>query len=181
MILTLDEFNLYLNDFNTDNDPMKTMVLKSAQEIVEQYLGYSLEIYEVTEKKYLVNTDFVSLREHVAAIKEISINEQALASNDIKNVYRNFVVFNAQYFGDLVIVYYSGFKAQVEGALFENNEDCPDSIKLAILQIAALKYMETGKRIGVTGMNTPDGVGTTFVNYTNYNKWLQAIAPYRYV
>lgn len=57
---------------------------------------------------------------------------------------------------------------------------CPDIIKLTIKRIATLLLMEAGENIGVTSKSMPDN-SRTFINYTNYLKYLTPIQNYREV
>lgn len=58
--------------------------------------------------------------------------------------------------------------------------DCPAAILLTIKRIATLLLMEAGENIGVTGKSMPDN-SRTFINYTNYFKYLRPIQNYRTV
>jgi len=54
----------------------------------------------------------------------------------------------------------------------------PASIKLSILRIATLMLQETGGNIGLTGKSFGDN-SRTFINYSNYRKYLQPLDPIR--
>lgn len=182
MIISVEEFNAYTNDYNDENTSVKELVIGAAQNIVEQYLGYRLDFSPAEDYGMMNNNDFIPVSELVSAIESIKINENELTVDDIKKVYKNYITLKQKYSGFIEVAYYTGFSEEpsvIVNVIWQSKDPCPDAIKLAILQIASLKYMETGKRIGVTGLNTPDGVGTTFVNYTNFDKWLKAVAPYR--
>lgn len=182
MIVSVDEFNAYTNDYNNENTSVKELVIGAAQNIVEQYLGYRLDFSPAEDYGMMNNNDFIPVSELVSAIESIKINDNELTADDIKKVHKNYITLKNNYSGFIKVEYYTGYMKPgtiIPLLLWNSNATVPDAIKLAILQIASLKYMETGKRIGVTGLNTPDGVGTTFVNYTNFDKWLKAVAPYR--
>lgn len=55
---------------------------------------------------------------------------------------------------------------------------CPGIILLTIKRIATLLLMEAGENIGVTSKSMPDN-SRTFINYTNYFKYLRPIQNYR--
>jgi len=55
----------------------------------------------------------------------------------------------------------------------------PDSIKITILRIAALLENESGGNIGITGNSFENGGTRTFVNYTNFGKFLHPISNHR--
>ena len=56
----------------------------------------------------------------------------------------------------------------------------PEVVKLTILRIATLMLMEGGENIGVTGKSFADN-SRTFIQYTNYMKYLTPIQTYRKV
>lgn len=58
------------------------------------------------------------------------------------------------------------------------SEGLPASIKLSILRIATLMLQETGGNIGLTGKSFGDN-SRTFINYSNYRKYLQPLDPIR--
>lgn len=60
----------------------------------------------------------------------------------------------------------------------EGLQACPKIIKLSVKRIATLLLMEAGENIGVTSKSMPDN-SRTFINYTNYFKYLRPIQNYR--
>ena len=54
----------------------------------------------------------------------------------------------------------------------------PYAIRMAVLRIASLMLAEQGGNIGVTSKSFSDQT-RTFVNYSNYNKFLQPLAIYK--
>lgn len=65
---------------------------------------------------------------------------------------------------------YLGFDCQ---ATWDDNTR-PSVVKLSILRIATLMLSETGGNIGLTGKSFADN-SRTFVNYSNYRKYLQPL------
>ena len=57
-------------------------------------------------------------------------------------------------------------------------EAIPDVIILSILRIATLMLSETGGNIGLTGKSFADN-SRTFINYSNYRKYLQPLDALR--
>ena len=51
---------------------------------------------------------------------------------------------------------------------------------MTILQIASLMLEESGGNIGITGKTMAEN-SRTFINYTNYDKWLKKLDPLRIV
>jgi len=58
------------------------------------------------------------------------------------------------------------------------NGGIPSVVPLSILRIATLMLSETGGNIGLTGKSFADN-SRTFINYSNYRKYLQPLDPYR--
>jgi len=65
-------------------------------------------------------------------------------------------------------------------ALLESNaNELPPLIKITVLRIGALLESESGGNIGITGNQFQEGGSRTFVNYTNFMKFLSPISHYR--
>ena len=63
----------------------------------------------------------------------------------------------------------------------ENVSEVPRVIVLTVLRIAALLQAESDGSIGVTSKSWGDGGARTFVNYTNFQKFLTPIARYKLI
>jgi hypothetical protein len=59
----------------------------------------------------------------------------------------------------------------------QNTSNIPDIIKLTVLRIAALLQSESDSNIGVTSKSFADSGTRTFVNYTNFDKYLIQLVP----
>jgi len=114
MIIDLKQFQIYSN-VNTDNPEIQNSYLMSAQNIVNDYVGYDIE-------NYLLNP-ITGLIEEVIEIPEI--------------------------------------------------------IKLTIMRIAAILQTEGDSNIGITSKSFGDSGTRTFINTTNFDKYLIQISNYR--
>ncbi len=161
MVITIDELQAYTGD----NNPtiLDEMFLTSAQTIVEDFIGWKLEETEIEEEAD-ISSKYYFANSYILEVTSLKINDVVITDYVIKN---NCIKFGTYQSGTLVINYLGGI------------ETIPNLIKLATLQIATLKLMETGKKIGVTGTQLPDGMGHTFINYTNYEKYLTVLKGYR--
>lgn len=165
-LITLNEFNTYMNDYETSTtiDQLKSNCLKSAINIVEGYLKYSLD--ETTRTEAFTNNykDFIITTEYPVSITSLSLNNISIPIDDI--ILKKYYITVKKYYdylGVLVdIVYKSGWTALT----------LPASIKMVVLEIATLLFMQTNKNIGITGLMGADNLSRTFVNYTNYDKYL---------
>jgi hypothetical protein len=160
MIVTVEEFQEYTQDFN--DSTLTETIIKAAQEIVENYIGYKLEAADYEEKKDFTR-GYIAVEHPVIEINSLLVDGQAATGTSRGNIIK--------------LDDYQAGTAEVEysGGL----DPVPDIIRLVVLQIATLKLMETGKKIGVTGIQNPDGAGSTFINYTNFDKYLQNLKQYR--
>jgi hypothetical protein len=65
---------------------------------------------------------------------------------------------------------YLGFDAETKWTA----EQMPEVVKLSILRVATLMLSESGGNIGLTGKSF-DNNNRTFINYSNYRKYLQPL------
>jgi hypothetical protein len=63
----------------------------------------------------------------------------------------------------------------------DDNNGVPRIIRLTVLRIAALLQGETDENIGVTSKTFGDSGSRTFVNYTNFDKYLLPISKYKLI
>jgi hypothetical protein len=165
-IITAEEFKAYIGD--TTDCPTNATVIGAAEDVVKGHLGYDPAKEDaVAESLELEAVDYVALRKPVIAIAALTLEGVALVAGSDYRVSHNYLLFFRRRSGTLAVTYSGGI------------DPIPALVKLACLQIAALKHMETGKHIGVTGTAMPDGMGTQFINYTSYDKYLRPLSRYR--
>jgi len=172
MEVLLSEFNAYLNDYNdtAEIQALKTEMIKSAQSLVEKHLGYTLGEAATEETYTWVNkTSFAIMLPKPCEITTIKINGDTVT---------NYLTHGLWYIKDKDNLYRDYQNAEIAITGYWNLQPTPDIVKIVILKIASLMYMETNKRIGVSGVQLPDGMGHQYISYTNYNKHLQALKPY---
>lgn len=164
-IITEQELQQYTQDFNAY--PLNALIIGSAEEVVLSYLGYDPTPADIEEACSLEAVDTLAMQKPVITITTISLNAVDLVDGTDYRVVHNYLVFPTRRSGTLAVRYRGGL------------DPLPHLVKLACLQVATLKLMETGKKIGVTGTQLPDGMGHQFINYTNYEKYLKPLAGYR--
>ena len=173
-IVSLDEFNNYSGNFEDtcEAKKLKVQFLKSAQSVVEEYLGYSLSYRRYIESHIGWNNNTVFLdRRPIIQIYNVFLNGRPLA------VHTDYIFdSDALYltgctrlhdFDKLTVDYDAGY------------QKLPDIIKTTILRIATLMLMEAGENIGVTGKSLSDGNSRSFINYSDYSKYLKPISNLR--
>lgn len=167
MIITTDQLKIEIKDSNiTDND---LIYMKSAQEIVESYLGYKIE-----QSNYVyddeIHDDYIILNAPNITISSIKYNGIDITDYKIKNYWLEFpYILN----GDLEIDYSAGYIL----------DDIPASIIHATLQIAKAKH-NNSKQADLSSYSIPNGVNNNFVgneNTTSFNKYLYPLYQYRII
>ncbi|AFG37633.1 hypothetical protein [Spirochaeta africana] len=171
MIATIEQLKKYTG-VNTDDDMMLGMYLDSAAQIVINYLGYSPELETYTD---LMDggTDTLQLAakpvDDVQQLKvvggesidpgEYHINEERIfLTRELPAGRRN-----------IMITYSAGYAP----------EDIPGVIQMTVLRIAALMQTEADGNIGITSKQFGDTGSRTFIQTTNYDKYLKILSRYR--
>lgn len=173
MYINLETFQKYSNIF-TDNTELQQSYINAAENIVENYLGYSL-----TRKNYVSilngsNSKYLQLRvKPINELISVNINEQEIDITEF-NIEEEFILRNNDIFPE-------GINISVEYNAGYNTEDIPEIICLTILRIAALLQSESDSNIGITSKSFGDNGARTFINYTNFDKYLSPISSYKLI
>ena len=175
MIVSISQFDTYSGNYENAQDvvAMKTSMLMTAQNIVEEYLGYTAESGTRTDTVQGIGTNHLYLfAQPITAVSSVSIRGGSLTSEDYA-ICGNYLKLNNGVWPngeDVTVTYTAGWSAQ----------NLPDLIKMTILQIATLLLQESGGNIGITSKSFSED-SRTFINYTNFAKWLKKLDPYRIV
>lgn len=175
-LITVDELNAFSgdNEATAEAAALKTSICAAASSIVTNYLGY--EPASATRYFRTVGTGDDYIRLPIPAVTSItSITEDgvtlaatkySLVLADTKyNVERSdgCIFLRA---AKIVVTYVAGYATT------------PDIIKHTALRIAGLMLAEAHGNIGVTSKSFAD-VNRTFVNLTNYAKYLSPLSQYQ--
>ncbi len=171
MIVDVPSFNAYSTNYEDSPEAVlcKETFLKSSEEIVKDYLGFDPEVREYTEElegnlrrglwlgaRNILEVSSVLLNGHELPVDEYKLKGDKLFSTDKSQ--GPFTV------GTFTVTYTAGWKI----------EDMPSVIVLSILRLATLMLTEGNGNIGLTGKSFTDN-SRTFVNYSNYRKYLQPL------
>lgn len=175
MIVSISQFDTYSGNYENAQDvvAMKTSMLMTAQNIVEEYLGYTAESGTRTDTVQGIGTNHLYLfAQPITAVTAVTYNGITLLSTafDIREKYlclKEGVWPNGV---EVTVTYTAGWTLGT----------VPDTVKMTILQIASLMLEESGGNIGITGKSMDEN-SRTFINYTNYDKWLKKLDPLRIV
>lgn len=175
----LKAFNVYTGNYEDDPDvnSLKSQYITSAREIVEGYLGFRLDIHDVTETHVFVGSRDIPLRECPAQDvygvfyggKQIppmfyTLNGDTLHLNHHGCGYQDdFPICSGM---EIVVTYCAGYRK------------LPDIIIQTILRIASLLQTEANSNIGITSKSYSDG-SRSFLNFSNFDKYLQPLYPLR--
>ena len=171
-IITLEEFRQYANYYEENTDAICLMYIGASCDIVKNYLGY-----DPISKDYLVRVSGTGMPELYTSVPHInSVGFIEIDGNEIDPYCYTFekdhITLNEGVFEEglynIQINYNGGWR----------RDEVPYAIRMAVLRIASLMLAEQGGNIGVTSKSFSDQT-RTFVNYSNYNKFLQPLSIYR--
>lgn len=175
MIISVEQFDTYSGNYEgaTDVVAMKESMLASAQEIVADYLGFNPESEERTDYVEGIGNNHLYLFAHpISAVSEITFNGMSLLPSAY-TICDNYLRLNEGVWPnatEIKVSYTAGWSA----------DNVPETVRMVILQIATLMLQESGGNIGITGKTISDD-SKTFINYTNYDKWLKKLDALRIV
>lgn len=170
-IVSVKEFDTFSSNFEDTEDAvrLKVQLLQSAQEVVEEYLNYHLVSgLHFDHHTGFNNSMIIFENKPVSMVLGVTVNGQDFEDYgfDFEHLYRtDGGIFRN---GDRVEIEYETSVTSV-----------PPLVKTTILRIATLMLMEAGENIGVTGKSLPDGNSRTFINYSDYSKYLKPLSSYR--
>ena len=168
MVVTKEELEGFTGvQFESGNN-IADLFIGAAQNIVESYLGYEIESKEYTKHFALHSSNIIKCGvKNITAVSEITINGTPTVDYYIDD---DKIILNQPVISDNIIVTFTaGFST-----------DLPDIIKLTVLRIAALLQTESNNNIGISGKSFMDG-SRTFMNFTNFDKYLIACSKYKLI
>lgn len=175
-IVTVDEFKLYAKKISGDSalEDLYEVFVNSAEAVVTDFLGY-----DPTSQTYTNETHYGDGRSYVC-LKARPIS--ALSAFSVDGVAEDVLDYTID--DDRIIridgtEFYPG--ATLSVSYTAGYSTVPDLIKQTVLRIAALLSVEAGENIGVTSQSFDGGNTRSFLNYTNFDKYLAPIARYRLV
>ena len=156
--------------FETGNN-IADLFIGAAQNIVENYLGYEVESKEYIKHFSLHSSNVIKCGvKNITAVSEISVDGTPVPVDnyyidDDKIILKQPVISD-----NIIITFTAGFST-----------DLPDIIKLTVLRIAALLQTESNNNIGISGKSSFIDGSRTFMNFTNYDKYLISCSKYKLI
>lgn len=168
MIVTKEELQGYTGvEFEVGNN-IAELFIGSAQNIVENYLGYEVESKEYTKHFELHSSNVIKVGvKNITVVSEITVDGAPVEYyyiDDDKIILKQPVISD-----NIIIRFTAGF-----------GEDLPAVIKLTVLRIAAILQTESNNNIGISGKSFIDG-SRTFTNFTNFDRYLIACSKYKLI
>ena len=175
-LVSLKLFEQYTGNFEDSCEAvaLKEKYLNAAESVVLDYLGYNPVLSSYDEYLSGIGDYKLYLHAHpVANVNFIVINGTPadISLFDIKDSYVFYRCRNSKFpigVENVHINYEAGYSP----------EEIPDVIKVSIMRIAALMLQEQGGNIGLTGKAMGEN-SRTFINYTNYDKFLEPLSDLR--
>ena len=166
-------FNTYSGNYEDSSEALllKGAFLCTAEDIVASYLGFDPKQQEYTDviasgtgsrRLYLPVRNITSVGSLTVGTVEVDPSVVKACDDHIR------FIDHATKFpigeDNILVSYTAGWEV----------EQMPSVIVVSILRIATLMLSETGGNIGLTGKSFADN-SRTFVNYSNYRKYLQPL------
>jgi hypothetical protein len=179
----------YIKGYNSNKLQLKHKPVNLVYKITDYLTGQVLfeAKHALTRHDYIVSEEFVSFKnivfpdgklivEYISGFGSIDFPGYAIDGGNA-----NTTDWAATYDGGLSDSEYgvnviSGGHAMNTGA-----QDMPAIFKQTALRIAALLAMEANENIGVTSKSFGDSGSRTFINYTNFDKYLSPLSKYKLI
>lgn len=171
MFITTDELKDYIG-VNTDNDTLLDIYNETGKDLIINYIGYD-PVSGYYDELFSGNDDKV-IRLNTKPITSIS----ALTIDDELITEENYIFINEYLYLLNGLIFTKGrYNVRVE---YEGGYDeIPSLIKMTNLRLSALLYTEEGGNIGITSKSFDNSGTRTFIQNTNYNKYLSVLNKYR--
>jgi hypothetical protein len=201
----IKDFQKYSNVYS-ENEELQQSYIDTAEVIVENYLGYSPVAKHY--KLFIIGNGANNIQLEAKPIQKIlNIEINGVPIDAIEFTIKNeFIYYDCFPDGERVTIeYIAGFGIgddnsipdEIEGIIDGGDADdlydeeldgsekpeikynIPSVIKSTVLRIATLLQSESDSNIGVTSKSFGDSGSRTFINYTDYSKYLLPISFYK--
>jgi hypothetical protein len=180
--VSVEEFAKYSNVFGEEN--IQQHYIDSAENIVSNYLGYSPTLHDYIHRFDGTGTNELQLKARpIKELTGIEINGENVSTAEFSFGDTEFIQFTQIFPGgnqNVKVTYQAGWGI-TPGDDVINGEFVPPVIKMSVLRIAALLQSESDSNIGITSKSFADSGTRTFINFTNFDKYLIPISFYKLV
>jgi hypothetical protein len=178
--VTVEELQKYSNVYG-DSD-LQQSYIDSAENIVNSYLGYSPIFHNYIHCFNGTGTNELQLKaKPIQTIISIEINGEHVPLSEFYNTADSEFIYYNKIFPcgkrNIKIEYNAGWGTSIDN---ENNITyLPEIIKMTVLRIASILQAESDSNIAVSSKSFADSGTRTFINYTDYSKYLFPISIYK--
>jgi hypothetical protein len=153
------------------------------EDIVNTYLGYSPTLHNYIQYFNGAGTNELQLKaKPIANIISVEIDGQSIPLTEFYNTFNSEFLYYNKIFPNgkrnIKIEYDAGWGITIDDDIV-NGEYLPRIIKMTVLRIASILQSESNQNIGVSSKSFGDSGTRTFINYTDYSKYLLPISIYK--
>jgi hypothetical protein len=155
----------------------------SAENIVNTYLGYSPTLHNYIQYFDGNGINELQLRaKPIKAVVTVEINGEAAPISEFYEVFNSEFLYYNKIFPigkrNIKVVYEAGWGTIIDDDA-ANREYVPSIIKMTVLRIASMLQAESDSNIAVSSKSFADSGTRTFINYTDYSKYLLPVSIYK--
>jgi hypothetical protein len=180
--VSVEELQKYSNVYN--DVVLQQSYINSAENIVNTYLGYSPTLHEYTYFCMGNGTHELQLRaKPITTLISVEINGEIISLSEFYTVMNSEFLYYNKIFpcGDNIKVEYdAGWGITVDDDQ-ANSEYLPEIIKMTVLRIASILQAESDSNIAISSKSFSESGTRTFINYTDYSKYLLPISTYKLI
>ena len=207
MYVSLETFQKYSNVFS-DNTELQQSYINAAEDVVENFLGYSLIKKNYTAITNGKGRDYLQLKvKPINRIINIKINGEDIDTDEF-DISEEFIIYKNGIFPEgkknIIIEFEAGYSSnqgngidEIDGGsagtnteesnednditITENSNGIPQVILITIMRIAAILQAESDSNVAIVSKSFGDSGSRTYVNYTNFDKYLIPISRYKLI
>jgi hypothetical protein len=157
--------------------------IDAAENIVNTYLGYSPTLHAYDHLFDGTGTHELQLRaKPVQALIDVAINGETIPVSDFRFARDGEFIYYNRIFPDgakNIRVEYNAGWGMIPDDDVVNGEYLPEIIKMTVLRIASMLQAEADSNIAVSSKSFGDSGTRTFVNYTDFSKYLLPASIYK--
>ena len=169
--ITKEELEDYVKKYPED-ETLLEQYINAAEEMVENYLGYSPEQKEYKTVSYGDNGSFFCLEAFpLIELKEVKVNEKPVDTGLFRIKSRNYLEFN---FGKGIFYSESLYSISYSAGF----EKIPGKIKTVALQLASLMWESEGGNLAVSSTTYSDNGSRVFNNF-RADRFLEELEAYK--
>jgi hypothetical protein len=177
----IEELKEYTGAHEEDN--LLQNYIDSAEDIVNTYLGYSPTLHNYIQYFDGTGTNELQLKaKPIANIISIEIDGKSIPLSEFYNIGNSEFLYYNKIFPsgkrNIKLEYDAGWGITIDDDT-ANGEYLPKIIKMTVLRIASILQSESNQNIGVSSKSFGDSGTRTFINYTDYSKYLLPISIFK--